>query len=120
MGGIAALAELGRVSGSQVNKLLSDPEMLALLAAVPSLAWALRPLCWMLAVRVPHNIDPAIDLPRGKPPVPAADRVRRGLPKWKWRPGRRVDLLSLVGMDKPIIAFEGGAGNARPYRFNIA
>ncbi len=47
------------VYGSQVQHLLGDPELAALLAAEPKLGRILRPLCRMLAIR------PGPDLPAG-------------------------------------------------------
>ncbi len=53
---------------SQLQHLLADPEMAALLAADPSMGRVLRPLCRMLAVEPPQ----ALRLPkRARTPPPA-------------------------------------------------
>ena len=84
-------------AGSQLQYLLNDPEMVALLAATPALVRLLRPLCRMLAVVVPGT-PPAPERPRA-PRAPRPPRPR------KWRPGRRVDLMALVGMGRTIPGF---------------
>jgi len=53
--------------GSQLQHLLAEPEMAALIEAAPQMRRLLRPLCRMLGVRPP----PA---PRPPPPAPAAVR----------------------------------------------
>jgi hypothetical protein len=92
-------------AGSQLQHLLNDPEMLALLDAAPGLVRLLRPLCRMLAVRLPAHLDPPVDPVRAKDPVPAGTPVPRRPRRRKWRPGRRVDLMALVGMGRPIPGF---------------
>jgi len=84
-------------AGSQLQHLLNDPEMAALLAATPALVRLLRPLCRMLAMVVPGT-RPAPERPRA-PRAPRPPRPR------KWRPGRRVDLMALVGMGRSIPGF---------------
>jgi hypothetical protein len=58
------------VYGSQLQHLLAEPEMAALIAAAPAaMARTLRPLCWMLGISPP----PILALPpRPKPPRPPA------------------------------------------------
>ena len=80
-------------AGSQLQHLLTDPEMAALLAATPALARLLRPLCRMLAV-----VAPGIPAAPARPRAPRPPRPPRPP---KWRPGRRVDLMALVGMGRP-------------------
>ncbi len=53
--------------GSQLQHLLADPEMAALLAAAPQAGRLLRPLCRMLGVRPPPALTPAL----ARPPRPA-------------------------------------------------
>ena len=56
----------------QVETLLADPEMAALLAASPQARRILRPLCHMLAIRP----GPALSIPRRrKPPAPPAAAI---------------------------------------------
>ena len=43
------------VYGSQLNHLLSDPEMVALLQAAPQMGRLLRPLCQMLGIRLSEH-----------------------------------------------------------------
>ncbi len=43
------------VYGSQLNHLLSDPEMVALLQAAPQMGRLLRPLCQMLGIRLSQH-----------------------------------------------------------------
>ncbi len=43
------------VYGSQLNHLLSDPEMVALLEAAPQMGRLLRPLCQMLGIRLSEH-----------------------------------------------------------------
>ena len=71
--------------------------MTALLAATPALGRLLRPLCRMLGVVVPGT-PPAPERPRApRPPRPPRPR--------KWRPGRRVDVMALIGMGRSIPGF---------------
>ncbi len=59
-------------SAAQLRVLLSGPEIPALLQAAPQLRRTLRPLCWMLGVRLPLGVDrPAADKP---PPLEGAGR----------------------------------------------
>ena len=78
-------------AGSQLEYMLYDPEMQALLTASPRLVALLRPLCRMLSVKFPPGILP--------PPPPRAPRKPR--PR-RWRVPRRGDLLFLLRMGKPI------------------
>ena len=89
-GWLCAVSLDSAAAGSQLQHLLNDPEMTALLAATPALVRLLRPLCRMLAVVVP-----------GTPPAPERPRAPRPPRPRKWRPGRRVDLMALVGMGRP-------------------
>ncbi len=98
--------------GSQLQYLLNDPEMPALLAAEPRLGRILRPLCNMLAVRpipnlptpprrarVPRRVTPprSAETATGKastparsrpPPRPGAPGPRARLPSDPWKPVR--------------------------------
>ncbi|MDE2582040.1 MAG: hypothetical protein KGL52_10420 [Rhodospirillales bacterium] len=85
-----------RGSGSQLAALLNDPEMAALLAANPSLARMLRPLCRMLGLVLPG--DPPARPRRPRPPRPPRPPRRR-----KWRPSRRADLLLMLRMGTPLV-----------------
>ena len=78
-------------AGSQLQHLMYDPELAALLAASPRLVALLRPLCRMLAVEFPHGVLP--------PRPPRAPRPPRRRP---WHPPRRADLHFLLRMGKPI------------------
>ncbi len=75
-------------SGSQLQHLLTDPELAALLAAAPQAGRILRPLCRMLGVHLPPALRPPpppspapADPPAPAPPTasrpPAACPVRR-------------------------------------------
>ena len=88
---LAGLSLNVNCAGSQLQHLMYDPELGALLAASPRLVALIRPLCRMLAVEFPHGILP--------PRPPRAPRPRR----LRWRPSRRCDLLRLVRMGTPLI-----------------
>ncbi len=88
-GWLLRLAPEASASGSQLRALLTEPEMAALLAAMPRLARMLRPLCRMLGV-----------VPPGPPAAPARPRAPRAR---KWRPRRRSDLLLQLRMGTPLI-----------------
>ena len=60
--------------GSQLEYLLRDPEMQALLAAAPQLAAMLRPLCRMLAIKTAGLLPPPVKRRR------AADQVQDSTP----------------------------------------
>ena len=77
-------------AGSQLQHLMYDPELGALLAASPRLVALLRPLCRMLAVEFRHGILP--------PRPPRAPRPHRR----RWHPPRRGDLHFLLRMGKPL------------------
>jgi hypothetical protein len=71
--------------GAQLQHLLSDPEMAALVAAAPQAGRLLRPLCRMLGVRPPPGLHkPPAAPPTGPPrsaPLPATSpRPRRPVP----------------------------------------
>ncbi len=57
-------------AASQLQYLLAEPEMTALIAAAPQAGRLLRPLCRMLGVRPP----PSLVLPRPAPPAAASPR----------------------------------------------
>ncbi len=59
------------VYGSQLNHLLSDPEMVALLEAAPQMGRLLRPLCQMLGIRLsePPSCSGRVSAPQPRPPV---------------------------------------------------
>lgn len=91
---------------SQLEALLREPEMAALLAADPRLGRILRPLCWMLGVH--PNLAPA-PRRRRKPPAQAAtaaipavvptSATRRAAPPPQVRINLRArDLLSQLRM----------------------
>ena len=68
--GVGWLRRLGpevRAGASQLQHLLTDPEMLALIEAAPQMGRILRPLCHMLGVTLP----PALVLPP-RPAAPAS------------------------------------------------
>lgn len=71
-------------SGGQLQYLLADPEMTALLEADPALGRVLRPLCHILGVRLP----PSLQLPRTKRARPARPRA----PKPRQIPSRQPAL----------------------------
>ena len=79
-------------AGSQLQYLLNDPEMTALLAATPALGRLLRPLCRMLGVVLP-----------GTPATPARPRAPRPPRPRKWRLRRRADLLRELRMGTPLL-----------------
>jgi hypothetical protein len=64
-------------ASAQLEHLLRDPEMAALMAAAPaSMARALRPLCWMLRVTPP----PILARPKPKAAPPEAGPPETGAP----------------------------------------
>ena len=79
-------------ASSQLQHLLNDPEMAALLAATPALARLLHPLCRMLGVVLP-----------GTPATPARPRAPRPPRPPKWRLRRRADLLRELRMGTPLL-----------------
>ena len=88
---LAGLSLNVNCAGSQLQHLMFDRELGALLAASPRLVALLRPLCRMLAVEFPHGI-----LPPRPPRAPRKPRRRR------WHPPRRGDLHFLLRMGKPL------------------
>ncbi len=59
--------------GSQLQHLLADPEMAALIAAAPQAGRILRPLCRMLGVRLPPSLrQPSLRQPSLRTPRPSA------------------------------------------------
>ena len=88
--------------GSQLQHLLMDPEMAALIAASPRTGRLLRPLCRMLGVtpppalvRLPRRAAPAAPSPPATvrpsgaaPPVPAPARPRGAAAPLRHPPGR--------------------------------
>ena len=55
-GWLIRLSPAAACHGGQLQRLLADPEMAALLAATPRMARVLRPLCRMLAVEPPPGL----------------------------------------------------------------
>ena len=88
---LAGLSLNVNCAGSQLQHLMFDRELGALLAASPRLVALLRPLCRMLAVEFPHGV-----LPPRPPRAPRKPRRRR------WHPPRRGDLHFLLRMGKPL------------------
>ena len=72
---------------SQMEHLLRDPEMIALLASNPKLGRILRPLCWMLGVHA--SLMPAPPRRWRKPAVAAACEGDPDSPATATKPGRR-------------------------------
>ena len=66
--------------GSQLQHLLADPEMAALLAAAPQAGRILRPLCRMLGVRPPHGLRAPPPSPPAAPTRPEAGRAPPATP----------------------------------------
>ena len=66
--------------GSQLQHLLSDPEMAALIAAAPQAGRILRPLCRMLGVRPPPALLPPPPAPPTAPSHAAAPAASRTAP----------------------------------------
>ncbi len=62
--------------GSQLQHLLADPEMAALIAAAPQAGRILRPLCRMLGVRLP----PSLRQPSLRQPGPREPNLRQPPP----------------------------------------
>ena len=115
------------VYGSQLNHLLSDPEMVALLQAAPQMGRLLRPLCQMLGIRLsehPLLLRPrkrAAASPAGAPaddgaPADAAAPARSSSAEApqatgrsrRRRAARRVDQLPWVVRGPPGGLFEPG------------
>jgi hypothetical protein len=62
--------------GSQLQHLLSQPEMVALIEAAPQAGRILRPLCWMLAIPLPPNLRLPAKPRKPRPPrQPAPERT---------------------------------------------
>lgn len=72
---------------AQLESLLRDPEMIALLAGNPRLGRILRPLCWMLGVH--PSLMPAPPRRRRKPAVAVACEGDPDSPATAAKPGRR-------------------------------
>ncbi len=64
--------------GGQVQHLLGDPELAALLAAEPKLGRILRPLCRMLAIRPGPDLPAGLHRAEPPPHKPAPRRPRSG------------------------------------------
>ncbi len=80
-----------RAIASQLEHLLAQPDMAALLAAAPGVERLLRPLCRMLGVARPR--PPLRSTPRSRPaprqpPPPAQPPAREKLARWRLRPRR--------------------------------
>jgi hypothetical protein len=75
-GWLLRLAPEAAAYGGQVEHLLADPEMAALLAAAPQAGRILRPLCRMLAIRP----GPALRAARREPPASSAAPAGSGRP----------------------------------------
>ena len=77
--------------GSQLQTVLNEPEMVALLAASPQARRVLRPLCRALAIALPWTMTPPRTLKPRKPrkprPQPEAFRIPlpRGVISWARR-----------------------------------
>ncbi len=107
-GWLISLVPQAAASASQLQHLLADPEMAALVAAAPQMGRILRPLCRMLGVVPPPGLcserRPAPARPRPAAPRPEAPRPappaaepepRPPKPAWLRRsglPGRRRPL----------------------------
>ena len=73
-GWLIRLSPAAACHGGQLQRLLADPEMAALLAATPRMGRLLRPLCRMLAVKPP----PGLLAPTNRTRRPAARVVASG------------------------------------------
>ncbi len=79
--------------GSQLQHLLAEPDMVALLEASPQARLVLRPLCRSLAIELPWTVPPArterIRRPRARRPKPEPFRIPlpRGMISWARREG---------------------------------
>jgi len=67
---LVRLVPASSFGAAQLQALLADPEMAALIAAAPRIGRTLRPLCQMLGVSLP----PALRLPPPAPPAAAGGR----------------------------------------------
>jgi hypothetical protein len=81
-GWLIRLVPEAAAAGSQLQHLLADPEMAALVQAAPQLGRLLRPLCRSLAVQPPQYL-----LPERRPRAPRAPRPEKPRPE-KPRPER--------------------------------
>ncbi len=79
-----------RAFASQLQYLLAQPDMAALLEAAPGIERLLRPLCRMLGVARPK--PPPRSTPQSRPaprkPPPAPPPAREELARWRLRPRR--------------------------------
>lgn len=88
-GWLVRLVPVAACYRSQLLHLLSDPEFATLLPAAPQVGRILRPLCWMLAIRLPESLE-AIK------PAPEL------LPKpSRWRPCNRPASTPSLPRDPP-------------------
>jgi hypothetical protein len=97
--------------GGQLQHLLTDPEMAALLEAAPRLGRHLRPLCQMLGVRP----GPAPPPPRPRPPPVAASEGAGAAPPPGAAPPRSPPPLSPRAASGPPIRPGGPPARAAPH-----
>jgi hypothetical protein len=71
-GWLVRLVPEAAAGASQLQHLLGEPEMAALIAAAPQAGRILRPLCRLLGVRPPPALLTAPAAPVAAPPLPAA------------------------------------------------
>ena len=116
-GWLVRLAPGGAVHGSQLQHLLADPEMAALIAAAPQVGRLLRPLCRMLAVEP----TPGLRRERAGRPAPAATAPARTTEPGEAGPGPQPPTtpLWLRGerpfFDRSVDPPEGGPFQGGPF-----
>ena len=71
--------------GSQLKQLMAEPEMTALLRAVPQAGRVFRPLCRMLAVELPPELALKPRRRTRRAASPGAGALRAGLSCYQWR-----------------------------------
>ena len=69
---LVRLVPQAAAGASQLQYLLAEPDMAALIAAAPQAGRSLRALCWMLGVRPPPGVKPARRAPPAAPDPPAS------------------------------------------------
>jgi hypothetical protein len=87
-------------SASQLQHLLGEPEMAALIAAAPQTRRMLRPLCRMLGVPLPPGLRPVRRVP---PPAPSTPAARSPRLKRRRESAAAIRRSSLPGQRRPAL-----------------
>ena len=102
-GWLPCMSSAAAAAASQLQYLLSNPDALALLLASPQLVRMIRPLCWMLGIKLPAAVvPPPPPKPEPDPDAPPKPPRRRRPRLWR-PPSRRSDMLLLLRMGTKLI-----------------